>query len=111
MTVESTEAGTADPQLFAELTGILLQVTGAGAEWAAGITPNARMEVDLGMESIELAALGELLAERYGAGVDLAAFYAGLDIDQVIGLTVAGVVDYVDRTRRVPPAGPIREPA
>jgi acyl carrier protein len=105
MTAQSTVAGPADPQLFTEIVGILLEVTTESAEWAAGITPNARLEVDLGMESIELAALGELLRRRYGAAIDLPAFVAGLDIDQLIGFSVGELAGYVAAHRSGPAAG------
>lgn len=103
MTVASTQASPVDPELYAEIIGILLEVTGESAEWAAAITPNARLEVDLGMESIELTALGELLQRRYGSGIDLPAFVAGLDIDQIIALSVAELAAYVAAHRAPAP--------
>lgn len=113
MTEGAPTSGGTDPGLFAEIVGILLEVTRESAEWAAAITPNARLEVDLGMESIELLALAELLQSRYGERVDLPAFVAGLDIDRIIGLSVADLVDFV-AARRVPrtpatgtPGGPV----
>jgi acyl carrier protein len=111
MPEDLTGAGRTDPQLFAEVAGILLEVTGESAEWAAGITPNARLEVDLGMESIELIALGELLRRRYGAGVDLPGYVAGLDIDQIIGLSVGELVTYVGGRRAAAAAGSTRSGA
>jgi acyl carrier protein len=103
MTVESA-VRPVDPELFTEIIGILRDVTGESAEWAEQITPNARLEVDLGMESIELIELAELLQSRYGDRVDLRAFVAGLDIDQIIGLSVAEVVAYVGTHRAAAPA-------
>ncbi|HVQ92793.1 MAG TPA: hypothetical protein VMU51_17295 [Mycobacteriales bacterium] len=115
MTDGAPTSGGTDPGLFAEIVGILLEVTRESAEWAATITPNARLEVDLGMESIELLALAELLQSRYGDRVDLPAFVAGLDIDRIIGLSVADLVDFVAAQRaapapRMPPAGTPGEP-
>ncbi len=81
--------------LLAELAGMLLGVTGEDERWAAGITPATRLEADLRLESVELAALGGALRDRYGDGVDLLAFVAGLDIDQIIALTVGDVLAYV----------------
>jgi 4'-phosphopantetheinyl transferase len=59
------------------------------------ITASTRLEQDLRLESIEVAVLGERMRERWGEGVDLAAFYAELDIDQIIALTVGDLADYV----------------
>jgi acyl carrier protein len=99
--------------LFDEIVGILLEVTRESAEWAAAITPNARLEVDLGMESIELLALAELLQSRYGDAVDLPAFVAGLDIDRIIGFSVGDLVGFVAAGRADAglPGGPGSAPA
>jgi acyl carrier protein len=47
------------------------------------------------MDSVEFAALADLLASAYGDQVSLTAFVAGLDIDQIISLTVSDVAEYV----------------
>jgi acyl carrier protein len=102
MTAEPAPISQADAGLLAELVAMLLDVTGEDDGWAAGITPATRLEGDLQLESIELVALGELLRSRYGEGVDLAAFVAGLDIDQIIGLTVGDVLAYAVPRHRLP---------
>jgi acyl carrier protein len=76
-----------------EIVGILVEVTGADAGWAASITPDSAVEGDLGVESVELVALGDRLRERHG--VDLPGFLAGLDIDRLVDLTVGDIVDHV----------------
>lgn len=106
MTVEPTPAELAKQRVLAEFIGMLLDVTGENGRWAARVTPASRLEGDLRLESVELAALGELLRETYGDLVDLAAFVAGLDIDQIIGLTVGDLVAYVAARRTITrPAG------
>jgi hypothetical protein len=102
MTAEPAPVGPADAGLLAEFVTMLLDVTGEDDGWAAGITAATRLEGDLQLESVELVALGELLRSRYGEGVDLAAFVAGLDIDQIIGLTVGDVLAYTAPRRRRP---------
>ncbi len=99
MTVNSTEAVPVDRRLFTDLVAILAAVCSEGSEWASTITPGARLEGDLRMESIELAALAEALHQRYGDPVDLEAFCAGLEIDQLIELTVADVLEYLAACR------------
>ncbi|HEX4705362.1 MAG TPA: phosphopantetheine-binding protein, partial [Pseudonocardiaceae bacterium] len=81
--------------LFAEIAGILQTVTGEGKEWAARITPNSALEQDLGLESLELVEVGERLRDRYGEETDLLSYVAELDIDELIGLTMADLVAYV----------------
>jgi acyl carrier protein len=58
---------------------------------------NAEMSLteDLGLESIDLVTVGAMLAERYGRQLNLAAFLAEMDIDDVIALKVGTLVDFV----------------
>jgi acyl carrier protein len=100
MTAKPAAVGPADARLLADLVEMLLDVTGEDGSWAAGITAATCLEGDLHLESVELVALGELLRSRYGDGVDLGAFVAELDIDQIIGLTVGDVLAYVAPRRR-----------
>jgi acyl carrier protein len=67
-----------------------------GDESVPGITSTTTLEGDLGLDSVDVTALGAELRSRYGADVDLGRHVAGLDIDEVIGLTVGGVADYVN---------------
>jgi acyl carrier protein len=80
---------------LAELAGLLRDVTGEDDMWAAAITPGTRLEADLRLESIEFAALGDLIRERYGDQADLRAFLAELDIDQIIALTAGDLLAYL----------------
>ena len=73
----------------------LAAVTGDESLLSAGINAATRLEGDLRLDSLDLAALSELLRDRHGAAVDLAGYVAALDIDQIIGLTVADVAAYV----------------
>lgn len=61
----------------------------------AEVDPDARLEQDLQLESVDLVALDDLLRQRYGPEVDLLGFVATLDIDQLIALTVSDVVGRV----------------
>ncbi|HEY0805829.1 MAG TPA: phosphopantetheine-binding protein [Pseudonocardiaceae bacterium] len=80
-----------------EIVGILRDVTGEDAEWAARIAPTCALEGDLGLESMELVDLGDRMREAFG--IDLAARLAELDIEALIDLTVADLVAYVDGIR------------
>ena len=76
-----------------EIAGLLREVTGEDERWAAAVTPASRLEDDLRLESVEVAALGEALHTRWG--VDLPAYLAGLDLDQLIDLTVGDLARLV----------------
>jgi len=94
MTVHETAAA---ERLHAEIVELLREATGEEPDWAAAITPATRLEDDLRIESVEVTALADLLRRRYGERVDLPAFLAELDIDQLIGLTVGELAAYVAR--------------
>jgi acyl carrier protein len=95
MTAEPAGGGPARERLLAEMTALLRKVTGEEPRWAEGITSSTRLEADLYLDSLEMAALCGLARAAYGDRVDLAAFVAGLDIDQIIGLTVGDLVAQV----------------
>jgi acyl carrier protein len=86
--VAQAESVTADP--FPAIVEILRAATGETVEWAAGITPESRLEDDIRLESMEVLALGDSLRTAYG--VDLPTHLAGLDIDAIIALTVGDLV-------------------
>lgn len=94
---ETAHARLSNDELFAEIAGLLRDVTGMSAEQAARIAPDSALEGDLGLESMELVELGERMREAFG--VDLTAHVAELDIDELIGLRVADLVDYVAAQR------------
>jgi acyl carrier protein len=81
--------------LLAEVIAIIAQATNEDEAWAGAVTPSCRLEGDLWLDSVELAALAGLLQSAYGDQVDLAAFLTGLEIDKLIGLTVGDLVSYI----------------
>jgi acyl carrier protein len=50
---------------------------------------------DLDLESIEFVALGEALASRYGDHLDFAGWISSMDVDEIIGLTVGHLVEFI----------------
>jgi acyl carrier protein len=78
---------------LAELAALLVEVTGVDA---GSVTPAARLDGDLRLDSLELAALAERLRGRYGDRVDLVGYVTGLGLDQIIALTVGDVLAYLD---------------
>jgi hypothetical protein len=95
MTADSAQGEPHEQRLLAEVTAMLGHVTGEDAQWLARVGLASRLEGDLGLNSLEVAALGELLRSAHGDRVDLPAYLAGLDIDQIIALTVADLVAYL----------------
>ncbi len=87
--------GPGERRMVGEVIALLRQVIGDDPRWADRVTPSARLDQDLRLDSLEMTALAALLAQAYGDRVDLAAFMAGLDFDQLVALTVADVASYV----------------
>lgn len=50
---------------------------------------------DLELESIEFVALAEQLGVHYGGGVDFVGWIATKDLDEIIGLTVGQLVEFI----------------
>jgi hypothetical protein len=78
-----------------EVTALLREVTG---DRSTAITADTRLEGDLRLDSVELAALSERLGARH-AGVDLLGHVATLSLDDIIALTVGDVAACLRRTR------------
>lgn len=85
----------AGQRLLGEVMALVRQVIGDDPRWADRVTPSARLDQDLRMDSLEMAALAARLGKAYGDRVDLAAFLAGLEFDHLVALTVADVAAYV----------------
>ena len=87
--------GSGEQRVVGEVIALLRQVVGDDPRWADRVTPSARLDQDLRMDSLEVTALASLLRDAYGDRVDLAAFLAGLDFDALVALTVADLAGYV----------------
>jgi acyl carrier protein len=87
--------GPGEQRLVGEVIGLLRQVIGADPRWAGRVTPSARLDQDLRLDSLEVTALASVLRDAYGDRVDLAAFMASLDFDALVALTVADLAGYV----------------
>ena len=91
---------TGDDLTADDMAEALAAATGDESLLSIGINGATRLEGDLCLDSLDLAALGALLRDRYGTAVDLTGYVAGLEIDQIIGLTVADVAAYVTGCRQ-----------
>lgn len=104
MTAEPAHDGPARELLLAEMIALLRTVTGEDPRWGDEITAATRLEKDLYLDSLEMAALSDLAQDLYD--VDLAAFVSGLDLDEIIGLTVGDLVAQVEAARIPRTPGP-----
>lgn len=82
--------------VLGEVSGMLEQVLGEyGLGEDADITMATTFLDDLALESIDLVVLAGHLEARYGSRVNFAEFIVDLELDEIIGLTVGRLVDYV----------------
>lgn len=81
--------------VLAEIAGLIVTVLGEYAPDPADIRPDTLFGDDLELESIDLVMLSAQLQEWYGERVNFAEFVAGLEIDEVIALSVGRLVDHV----------------
>lgn len=81
--------------VLAEVVRALTDVVGDDLLLDADIGHGTAFGDDLALESIEFVALVDRLRARYGDRADLPGFVAGLDLDQVMNLTVGDVVDHI----------------
>ena len=82
-------------EILRELAQMIADVI--GEEWVQEkpITAATKFSQDLEMESIELAALSEKIQARYGDTVDFPAWLSGMELDDIINLTVGQLVEHI----------------
>ena len=66
---------------------------------AGPITMATSFNADLELESIEFVALAEKLQQRYGESVDFVGWISRKELDQIIGLTVGELVEFIASCR------------
>lgn len=73
--------------------GLIQRILGNDAD----VAPEARLEADLQLESLDLMRLADELRQRYGPRVDLCAHVASVEFDDLLNLTVGDVIAYLVR--------------
>ncbi|MHC5903676.1 acyl carrier protein [Streptomyces sp. S6] len=82
--------------VLADVSGMLARLL--EDEYGAGdaeIGMETSFNRDLELESIDLVTLAGLLQERYGERINFAEFLAGMELEEIIELTVGRLVEYV----------------
>lgn len=95
-TAPPVSVGDAGPaQVLADISGMLGEMLEEYGLEDLEITMDTSFHDDLELESIDLVTLAGRLQQRYGEPVNLAEFLADKDLDEVIGLRIGALVDYV----------------
>jgi acyl carrier protein len=82
-------------QVLTSFANLLREIIGESWVNDLDINRDTSFSTDLELESIEFVALAEKLQETYGSKVDFANWLADKELDQIIGLTVGDVVDFI----------------
>lgn len=83
--------------ILADITAMIEEVIGEDWVRETPITMETSFVTDLEVESIELVALSEKIQGRYGEAVDFPSWLSGMELEDIIALTVGQLVDYIAR--------------
>lgn len=82
-------------EILATIAEMIKEVIGEDWVRETPITMETSFVSDLEVESIELVALSEKIQARYGESVDFPSWLSGMELEQIIALTVGQLVDYI----------------
>jgi acyl carrier protein len=83
------------PDVLEVIRGILVDVIGPEYGVGLSIDMETSFDIDLQLESLEFVALAERLPDHFGPQVDFVSWLAGMELDQIIALTVGDLVSFV----------------
>ncbi|HEY4245016.1 MAG TPA: hypothetical protein VGM88_34610 [Kofleriaceae bacterium] len=78
---------------------LILEIAGDEILLDGPLTRETSFNGDLELESIEFVALAEKLQQHYGSGVDFVGWISKKELDEIIGLRVGDLVDFVASCR------------
>ena len=94
----STDAPTTEvteESVLATVTELIGEIIGEDYMDDIEVTMESMITEDLELESIEFVALAEKLRDRYGESVDFVDWVAGMELEQIILLTVGQLVEFI----------------
>jgi acyl carrier protein len=90
-----TDVVASHPDILATVERLLIEVVGDELAVLGPVTLATSFNGDLELESIEFVALAELLQRHYGDAVDFVGWISAKELDQIIGLTVGELVEFI----------------
>lgn len=88
-----------DQEIFVVLKQFITEVIGEDFAEELDITENSSFTKDLEMDSIELVSFSEKVKRVFGDRIDFTSWLSGMDIDQMIGLTIHDIIQYIQQCR------------
>lgn len=83
-------------EILEVLTGFIHKVIGEDYIDDIDIDRDTTFADDLEMESIEIVEFAEMIRDYYGERVDFAQWISGMELDDIIELTIGEVGDYIN---------------
>jgi acyl carrier protein len=90
---------TGNDEILQVVERLVLEIAGDEVLLTGPITMATSFNGDLELESIEFVALAEKLQQHYGAAVDFVGWISKKELDQIIGLTVGELVEFIASCR------------
>lgn len=82
-------------RIFEQLKQFISEVIGADVAEELNITKESIFTKDLEMDSIEIVAFAEKVKNYYGKNIDFTGWLSGLDLDELINLSLATIVIFI----------------
>ena len=82
-------------EVLGTVSRLLREVMDDHAELGPPIGMATSFSNDLELESIEFVALAKKLQERYGTRIDFAGWLSGMELDQILALSVGDLVEFI----------------
>ncbi len=95
-TMQGAAEAVTQEAILATVAGMIGEIIGEEYLEDLDVTMDSVITEDLELESIEFVALAEKLRERYGERVEFVDWIAGMELEEIIGLTVGQVVTFVE---------------
>jgi acyl carrier protein len=95
MTTDAPTTEVTEESVLATVTELIGEIIGDDYMDDIEVTMESMITEDLELESIEFVALAEKLRDRYGDSVDFVDWVAGMELEQIILLTVGQLVGFI----------------
>jgi acyl carrier protein len=95
MTGDTLHGTVTEEAVLATVIELIGEIIGEDYLEDIDVTMESTITEDLELESIEFVALAEKLRERYGDRVDFVDWIAGMELEEIIQLTVGQLVEFV----------------
>jgi acyl carrier protein len=94
-TTDALTTKVTEESVLATVTELIGEIIGEDYMADIEVTMESMITEDLELESIEFVALAEKLRDHYGESVDFVDWVAGMELEQIILLTVGQLVEFI----------------